>query len=107
MRSKRRERARYPSRPPEIDHAVDDEVRNDQRDPSVNERRDESPAAGQFAKIVPRKQSNRAIEDERHGGEKPRRQSPFGAQRLDLELQGAALAHEGREAREHRSEERR
>src|ERR1700722_18040177 len=85
----------------EIDHAIDDEIRDDQRDPSVDQSRHEGRAAGQLGKVVLRKQPNGAIEDEGHGGEKPCRQSPFRAQRLDLELKRAALAHEGRKPGEH------
>src|ERR1700691_2075221 len=86
---------------PEVHHAVDDKVRDDQRHTSVNQGWDQGRTAGEFSKIVPRKQPDGAIEDEGHGGEKPCRQSPFGAQRLDFELKRAALAHEGREPGEH------
>ena len=74
---------------------------DDQRHPSVNQRRDKGRTAGQLGKIVLRKQPNGAIKDEGHGGEKPCRQSPFSAQRLDFELKRAALAHEGREPGKH------
>src|SRR3984957_15540737 len=85
----------------EIHHAIDDEIRDDQRDPSVDQSRHEGRTADQLGKVVLRKQPNGAIEDEGHGGEKPCRQSPFRAQRLDLELKRAPLAHEGRKPGEH------
>src|SRR5271154_6757607 len=65
------------------------------------ERGNKQRAIGQFAKIVPGKQSNDAVKYKWHGGKKPCRQPPFGAQRLDLELQRAALTHEGRKPSEH------
>src|ERR1700677_2643694 len=86
---------------PEVHHAVDDKVRDHQRHPSINQGGDKGRTAGEFGKIVLRKQANGAIEDEGHGGEKPRRQTPFGAQRFDLELERAALAHERREPSKH------
>src|SRR5580692_1223268 len=64
---------------PEVHHAVDDKVRNDQRHPSINQSRHKGRTAGQLGKVVARKQPNGAIEDEGHGGEKPRRQTPFSA----------------------------
>src|SRR5277367_4347520 len=57
--------------------------------------------AGQFAKIIVGKQTYRSVKYKWHGGEKPCRQSTFGAQRLDFELERAALTHEGREPGEH------
>src|ERR1700728_611463 len=85
----------------EIHHAIDDEIRHDQRHPSVDQSRHKGRTAGQLGKIVLRKQSNSAVKDEGHGGEKPCGQPPFGAERLNFELKRAALAHEGREPGEH------